>query len=105
MAAVVAVAKAVMVVMAVDSQGLLLSPPLTYVFCWRGWMGHGSPRTGGEYDCGAAWQCPCGCCNTQLPKGVRSHQCLRARKVAIVVHLDCHPSEPCCFPFSHNARA
>ena len=50
MAVVVAVAEAVMVVMVVDSQGLLLSPPLTYVFCWRGWMGHGIPRTGGEYD-------------------------------------------------------
>ena len=50
MAVVVAVAEAVMVVMAVDSQGLLLSPPLTYVFCWRGWKGprHGSPRTGGD---------------------------------------------------------
>ena len=54
---------------------------------------------------GAAWQCPCGCCNTQLPKGVPGHQCLRARTVAIVVHLDCRPSEPHYFPFKHYARA
>ena len=37
---------------------------------------------------GAAWQCPGGCCNTQPPEGVPGHQCLRARTVAIVVHLD-----------------
>ena len=43
---------------------------------------------------GAAWQCPGGGCNTQLPEGVPGHQRLRARTVAIVVHLDCRPSEP-----------
>ena len=55
MAVVVAVAEAVMVVMAVDSQGLLLSPPLTYVFCWRGRKGHGSPRTAPIFVGCAPW--------------------------------------------------
>ena len=54
---------------------------------------------------GAAWQCPGGGCNTQLPEGVPGHQRLRARTVAIVVHLDCRPSEPWYFPFKHYARA
>ena len=33
------------------------------------------------------------------------HQRLRARTVAIVVHLDCRPSEPWYFPFKHYATA
>ena len=95
------------------SGGGCCSPLLSHMF-FVGGVGWGGVAVQGQVGStiafrdvwgGAAWQCPGGCCNTQLPGGVPGHQPLRARMVAIVVHLDCRPSEPRYFPFKHYARA
>ena len=86
-------------VVGVDSQGCC-SPLLSHMF-FVGGVGWGGVAVQGQVGStiafrdvwgGVAWQCPGGCCNTQLPEGVPGHQRLRARTVAVQVNHGISPS-------------